>query len=87
MDNMNDLKNNMSNVEFTSQGSLDAFADGEQIIDSDYTANLNNGILDLETTTNGKTDSKKINVRDIFENMSRRDSLKSILTGLKHEHM
>jgi len=82
MDNMNDLKNNKSNVEFSSQGSLDAFVDGKQIIDTDYTANLSNGILDLETSSNGKTDSKNINVNDLFENMSRRVSLKSILLEL-----
>lgn len=82
MDNMNDLKNNKSNVEFSSQGSLDAFVDGKQIIDTDYTANLSNGILDLETSLNGKTDSKNINVNDLFENMSRRVSLKSILLEL-----
>ena len=80
---MNDLKNNKSNVEFSSQGSLDAFVDGKQIIDTDYTANLSNGILDLETSSNGKTtDSKNINVHDLFENMSRRESLKSILLEL-----
>lgn len=79
---MNDLKNNKSNVEFSSQGSLDAFVDGKQIIDTDYTANLSNGILDLETSLNGKTDSKNINVNDLFENMSRRVSLKSILLEL-----
>lgn len=79
---MNDLKNNKSNVEFSSQGSLDAFVDGKQIIDTDYTANLSNGILDLETSSNGKTDSKNINVNDLFENMSRRVSLKSILLEL-----
>jgi hypothetical protein len=82
MDNMNDLKNNKPNVEFSSQGSLDAFVDGKQIIDTDYTANLSNGILDLETSSNGNTDSKNINVRDLFENMSRRESLKSILSEL-----
>ena len=82
MDNMNDLKNNKSNVEFSSQGSLDAFVDGKQIIDTDYTANLSNGILDLETSSNGNTDSKNINVHDLFENMSRRESLKSILSEL-----
>ena len=82
MDNMNDLKNNKPNVEFSSQGSLDAFVDGKQIIDTDYTANLSNGILDLETSSNGNTDSKNINVHDLFENMSRRESLKSILLEL-----
>ena len=79
---MNDLKNNISNVKFSSHGSLDASVDGKQIIDTDYTANLSNGILDLETSSNGNTDSKNINVRDLFENMSRRESLKSILSEL-----
>lgn len=79
---MNDHKNNKPNVEFSSQGSLDAFVDGKQIIDTDYTANLSNGILDLETSSNGNTDSKNINVHDLFENMSRRESLKSILSEL-----
>ena len=83
MDNMNDLKNNISNVKFSSHGSLDASVDGKQIIDTDYTANLSNGILDLETSTNGKKDSDKINVYDLFEKISRTKSLKSILMGLQ----
>jgi hypothetical protein len=82
---MDDLKHedNIADVKFTSQGSLDAFVNGEQIIDNDYTANLSDGILSLETSSNGNSKSKKINVRDLFEKMSRKDSLKSILLEMK----
>lgn len=83
---MDDLKSddNISDVKFTSQGSIDAFVNGKQIIDNDYTAHLSDGILSLETSTNGKEESKNINVRELFERMSRKNSLKSILLDMKN---
>lgn len=84
---MNDLKSedNISDVKFTSQGSFDAFVNDKQIIDNDYTANLSDGILSLETSSNGKSESKNINVRDLFETISRDNSLKSILLEMKNK--
>ena len=84
---MNDLKSedNISDVKFTSQGSFDAFVNDKQIIDNDYTANLSDGILSLETSSNGKSESKNINVRDLFETISRENSLKSILLEMKNK--
>lgn len=80
---MND--NELSNVEFSSQGSLDAFVNGEQIIDTDYKANFSDGVLALETSTNGVNETKKIDVHTLLEESSRKESLKTILAKLLEE--
>ena len=74
------------NVEMISHGKLDAFVDGEQIIDTEYSANLNNGILSLETSSNGENSSQVMDLTDLLEESCRQESLKSILSSLLHEH-
>ena len=74
------------NVEMISHGKLDAYVDGEQIIDTEYSANLNNGILSLETSSNGENSSQVMDLTDLLEESCRQESLKSILSSLLHEH-
>ena len=71
-----------SNVEMISHGKLDAYVNGEQIIDTEYSANLNNGILSLETSSNGENSSQVMDLTDLLEESCRQESLKSILSSL-----
>ena len=73
------------NVEMISQGKLDAFVNGQKVIDSEYSANLNDGILSLETTTNGENDIQVVDLNELLEENSRKESLKNILRSLLQE--
>ena len=84
MNDHNQMERDLANVHITSKGKLDAFVNGDQVIDTDYAANLSDGILSLETTTNGRKEADVVDLRDLFEHMSRKDSLKTILLEIKN---